>query len=576
MGRKHRRKSSVSAIQNSPEVVHEIADNPVRLAVSIDQSDLLRGAGLIVLTLLAAYWPAVGGGVLWDDPAHMTQPGMASFAGLARIWFDPGATQQYYPLLHSFFWLQHLLFGASTVAHHLVGVLLHGGVTLLAWVVLNRLRVPGAFLIAMVFAVHPLQVESVAWISEQKNTLSAVFYLSALLAYLRFDETRNRRHYVLASGLFLLGLASKTIVATLPAALLVIFWWQRGRLEFRRDVRPLLPFFVMALGAAAVTSHMEFALVGGVAGPDFDLSVGQRLIQSGRAAWFYAAKLFWPDNLMFFYPRWKLDTTALSQWVPFGAALAVLAGCWAVRHRTRAPLAGVLFFGGTLFPALGFVNVYPFRFSYVADHFQYLAGLGLIALVMGSAVTFWRQRSGSLQRLGVALATILVVTLAGVSWRESHLYGTDNIAFYRALIEQNPEAWIAEQNLGMALQAQGDSVGALPHYLRALDLRSDLADVRFEVAGLYYVWGRKADAVQEFDRAVRQRPWYGKGRFNYGAALAGIGDRRKAIAQFDTAAAIERDSVDMQRRVAEAYLSLADTARAMAAVQRAYQLGMKP
>lgn len=576
MGRKKARKSPAANIQSPAEVHSTGPAQAIAEVDSVDRTTLLTRFAFVVGLLLLVYLPALGGGVLWDDPAHMTQPPMASLSGLAKIWFDPAATQQYYPLLHSFFWLQHQAFGASTTAHHIVNLLLHAGATILAWLVLRQLRIPGAFLVALIFSVHPLQVESVAWISEQKNTLSAIFYLSALLTYLRFDRSRSRRDYGVAIGLFVLGLASKTIVATLPAAILVIFWWRRGRLDFRRDVPPLLPFFVLSIGAAMVTSHMEFALVGGVAGPDFDLSIGQRLIQSGKAVWFYAGKLFWPTELMFFYPRWTFDATDLRQWLPFATAIMVVVGCWALRHRTRAPLAAVLLFGGTLFPALGFVNVYPFRFSYVADHFQYLAGLSLIALAIGSVVTFWRRWHSAPRRLGNALAIGLVLILAGLSWRESHRYGTDDIAFYRSIIEENPKAWIAEQNLAMSLQAKGDSVGALPHYLRALAIHPDLADVRFEVAGLYYVWGRKADAVEEFDKAVRLRPWYGKGRFNYGAALVGVGARERAIAQFDTAASIERDSVDMQRRVAEVYLSLADTARAMAAVQRAFALGMKP
>lgn len=576
MDRKQRRRRGGGTVPESEWHVEDDIDPSGEYGAGPGPQSMTRGAGLILVMLFIVYWPALGGGVLWDDPAHMTQPAMGSLAGLARIWLDPSATQQYYPFLHTFFWVQHQLFGASTVAHHVVNLLLHAGVAVLAWQALARLKISGAFLIALLFALHPLQVESVAWISEQKNTLSAVFYLAALLAYLRFDAVRSRRHYWLALGLFTLGLASKTIVATLPAAILVIFWWKRGRLELKRDVQPLAPFFLLSLVAAKVTSHMEFALVGGVAGPDFDLSAAQRLVQSGRAAWFYAAKLFWPSDLMFFYPRWTLDATDVMQWVPFGAALAVIVVCWAIRRRTRAPLAGVLVFGGTLFPALGFVNVYPFRFSYVADHFQYLAGLGLIALVVGGVVTLWGTWEDRPRRAGPTLAALLVILLGGISWQESHLYGGDDVAFFREVIEQNPRAWIAEQNLGTALQAGGDSIAALPHYLRALEIRPDLADVRFEVAGLYYVWGRKADAVQEFATAVRLRPWYGKGRFNYGAALSGTGDRTGAIAQFDTAAAIERDSVEMQRRVAEAFLSLADTARAMAAVQRAYQLGMKP
>lgn len=541
-----------------------------------DRNELVRGALILTVVLLIVYWPALSGGVLWDDPAHMTKPELRSLQGLLRIWLEPGATQQYYPLTHSWFWLQNLFFGQSTVAHHVVNVLLHTAVAILAWRLLRRLRVPGAYAVAMIWALHPLQVESVAWITEQKNTLSAVFYFAAFWCYLDFDQSRSRRSYVAAFGLLVLGLCSKTVVAALPGAILVVLWWQRGRLEWRRDFLPTLPMFAIGLLAARVTSHMEFAGVNHLAGPDFELSIWQRLVQSGRAAWFYLDKLVWPSDLMFFYPRWTLDASSPTQWIPFGAGMALLALAWVLRGQTRGLLAVALLYVGTLLPALGFVDVYPFKFSYVADHFQYLAGLAPIAFLVGLVVTILRRQSRVTTRVEYVVIVSVAVALALLSWRHSRMFGEDDIALYRETLRRNPAAWIAQQNWGLALQAKGDSVEALEHYLEALRIRPDLADVRFEVAGLYYVWGRKSESVIEFAKAVNLQPWHGKGRFNYAAALAATGDRARAIAHFDTAAAIESDSVTMQQRVAQAYFSLGDTTRAMKALNRAVGLGWRP
>ena len=214
---------------------------------STGKKDWLFAAALVAAVLLA-YQPAWHGGQIWDDQAHVTRPELQSWHGLTRIWCDVTATQQYYPLLHSAFWLEHKLWGDATLGYHLVNILLHAVAALMTAAILRWLGVPGAYLAAAIFALHPVHVESVAWITELKNTLSAVFYLSAAFVYLRFDRSRKPPLYLLALGLFALGLLSKTVTATLPAALLVVFWWQRGRLSWRYDILPLLPFF--AFGAA--------------------------------------------------------------------------------------------------------------------------------------------------------------------------------------------------------------------------------------------------------------------------------------------------------------------------------------
>jgi hypothetical protein len=216
--------------------------------------ELWLGLPFVLILTLIVYWPALQGGVLWDDSAHLTRPELQSSSGLLRIWFDPVATQQYYPLLHSAFWFEHKLWGDAVLGYHLVNVLLHMLSVALVYSILQKLKIPGALLAAAIFAVHPVMVESVAWMAEQKNTLSAVFYLSAMRIYLDFDQSRERWRYFIAMALFVLGLLTKTVTATLPAALLVIFWWQRGTLSWKRDVLPLAPFFLLGIAAGLKTS----------------------------------------------------------------------------------------------------------------------------------------------------------------------------------------------------------------------------------------------------------------------------------------------------------------------------------
>src|SRR4051812_32714143 len=369
------------------------------------------------VAILVVYQPVWNGGFLWDDAAHVTRPDLRSLQGLWSIWFTPGATQQYYPLTHSFFWLQHRLWGDAPLGYHVVNLVLHASAASMIGLLLWRLSIPGTYLVAAIFALHPIQVESVAWISEIKNTLSAVLYLASALAWLRFRDKRDAGSYALSLSLFVLALCSKTVTATLPAALLVIEWWRRRRLSWPRDVLPLVPFFVVGAAAGLATIWVERTLVG-AEGVAFDFTPIERALIAGRALWFYAGKLFWPTNLVFIYPRWSVSEHMGWQYLYPAAAIAAIALAWMVRSRSRGPLAGVLFFAGTLFPALGFFNVYPFLFSFVADHFQYLASLGLIALAGGGTAWLLHRRRWWDRPATNALCIVVLATLGVLTWRQ--------------------------------------------------------------------------------------------------------------------------------------------------------------
>ena len=559
---------------------------------------------LIPVAVLIAYIPALNGGLLWDDLSHITVPELRSIHGLWRIWTELGATQQYYPMLHSAFWLEHRLWGDSLLGYHLAGVVLHSAAACLLVLVLRQIEVRGALFAGLIFALHPVCVESVAWISEQKNTLSAVFYLASAYVYLRFVDqadlkvsttinesgttinesgptivvpTFRSAHYWLAFVLFLCALLSKTVTATLPAALLVVLWWQRGHLDWRRDVLPLVPWFVLAAITGAFTIWFEHEIIG-ARGADFTLTAVQRLILAGRVVWFYLAKLFWPAGLNFIYPRWSIDASAAWQYLFSIAAMvmAVALGVLAWRSPAfappsqsatagrpafappshtaagrRGPLAGYLFFVGTLVPVLGFVNVYPFLFSYVADHFQYLASLGVIVPVASILVLSTARLGVALQRV---LATALLVMLGTLTWNRSAVFEHAE-TLYRDVIARNPQAWMAYENLGTELASRNRLSEAIDAYEGALRARPGFPQAQNNLVLAHMKLGdaaaelpdRVPSAILHYESVLRIEPDHFRAHYNLGTILMDLPERHaEAITHLETAVRMRPESTEAQ------------------------------
>ena len=496
-------------------------------------------AVVLIVAVFLAYQPAWQGGLLWDDDAHVTRPSLCSWEGLYHIWFDVGVTLQYYPLLHSAFWIEHKLWGDSTLGYHLVNLALHALSALMVAVILRRLKIPGAFLAAAIFALHPVHVESVAWMTEQKNTLSGAFYLGAMLTYLRFDQTRKTSLYLTAAALFSLGMLCKTVIATLPGALLVIFWWQRGRLSWKKDVLPLVPFFLLGAGGGMITSWYELK-INKCDGPEFIFTPAERILIAGRAFWFYLWKLLWPTNLTFIYPRWAINAYAWPQYLfPLGAA-ALLPMLWAIRRWTRAPLAAALFFGGTLFPVLGFFNLYTFLYSFVANHYQYLASLGVIVLASAGIALLlerWRlwRRPG-----GYVLCLTLLALLAGLTWRQSRMY-TDIETLYRTTIEENPECCMAHLNLGKVLSNCGRTDEAIAHYRKALEINPKCADACNNIGAIMNERGQYKEALAILQKALDIDDKFATAHGNLAAALARCGQTDEAVDHYQMAIKIIDD-----------------------------------
>jgi tetratricopeptide (TPR) repeat protein len=518
---------------------------------------------LIVCAAFVAYLPALHGSLLWDDSSHVTASALRSFEGLRRIWFDLGATQQYYPLLHSVFWLEHRLWGDATVGYHVVNVALHALAACLLVLVVRRLALPGGWLAGLLFAVHPLCVEAVAWISEQKSTLSGVFYLAAALAYLGFDEDRRRWRYWTAFGLFLCALAAKTVTATLPGALLVAIWWRRGRLEWRRDVRPLMPWLAAGAAAGLFTAWVERTYIG-AGGAEFALSTAQRVLLAGRALWFYAGKVIWPADLTFFYPRWNLDAVEWTQWLLTAGALSAGIGLSRLAPARRGPLAAFLIFTGTLFPALGFVNVYPFRYSWVADHFAYLA---VPAIVVPAAAVLARRR------VFTAAGVILACVLGVLTWRQSGDY-RDAGTLYRATLRRNPDAWLAHNNLGNLLMESGGSRDeAAAHFQAALRANPEFWEAHLSLGNaLAGMPGRLNEAIGEFEIAARLAPEADRPHTNLGNALLDAGRTAEAIEQLQIALRLQPASPEAHNDLGNAWTRTGRIADATGEYQAALRI----
>ena len=378
------------------------------------------------------------GGFVWDDYVCITVASVRDVSGLWQIWFSPSALEgesHYWPLVYTTFWLEHKLWGFDPTGYHIVNVLLHLANTLLVWHLLRRLAVPGAWMVAAVFAVHPLHVESVAWIIERKDVLSGLFYLAAALAWMRFVEQPSSRRYACSLVLYAAAMLSKSIAITLPVALLILHWWKRGRVT-STDLLRLVPFFVVGL----VITVGDLSFYWSETATSFDYSFTERALIAARALWFYAGKLLWPADLAVIYPLWDIRVADSLAWGPLVAAVALVVVLWHFRRQLgRGPLAGALFFAVTLSPTLGFVDYTYMQYAFVADRFQYLAGIGVIAIVI-SAVTYGvRHLSGLQQKGALGIAAVALVVLGMLTWRQASIYRDDE-TFHRHIIALNPLA----------------------------------------------------------------------------------------------------------------------------------------
>jgi tetratricopeptide (TPR) repeat protein len=544
---------------------------------------ILPACVLLALTFLA-YLPALDAGFVFDDSVYVTRDArMESAEGLRRIWTEVGGPEyrhQYYPLTTSGFWVQYQLWGQQPFGYHLVNVLLHALNAVLLWRLLGVLRVPGAWLGAAIFAVHPVHVQSVAWITELKNVLSTAFVLSSALVLVNwFDIDRGRRGasgdtrrlglYALGLGLFVCALASKTATCLLPAALALLLWWKRDRLS-RRDVLALLPLLVVGVAFVAMTVFLETHYR--AHGAAFDQSGLERCLIAGRAAWFYAGKLLWPAGLVFIYPRWTVDVHAWWQYLYPLALVGVLLGLWWLRPRIgKGPVTAAAYFTLAVVP-LSFVDVAFTRLSYVSDHWQYWASMGFIALGAAAAdIVARRLRPVHARRAVTVGAVAIVPLLAGLTWQRCHVY-RDEETLWTDTLARNPQAWAAHNNLALALQSAGRLDEAIDHFRQSVTLNPDFAEGHNNLGLALMFQGRLDEAVRAYHGALRIDPDLPGPHFNLGLVRRSQGRLDDAIRHYREVLRHAPGSAETRTNLGEALEARGETAEALRQYRKALDI----
>ncbi len=508
-----------------------------------DSGAKLRMACVIVLVTLAVYIPAMRAGYVWDDIHYVPDDPAGRWGqlihpsdGLVRIWTAEG-TSDYWPLTHTMFWVEWRLWGSNPAGYHVVNILLHALAAILVWQVLKRLGLPGAWLGGLIFAVHPVCVASVAWISERKNTLSMVFYLLTILTYLKYERSASQRCYIASVVLFILALLSKTSVVMLPVVLLGCTWWQRGRISWKQ-LRATLPFFAMAAAMALVTIQFQRRPADAQwITPAEGFLVN--LAGSAWAVWFYLYKALLPVKLCMIYPKWSIDVGAIVSWLPMVGLIAVVCPLWWFRRTWGRPgLFAVGYFIVSCFPILGLFDMAFLEHSRVADHFQYIPILGVIALVAGVLGRACSVSSENARKVAQAVTVVLVAALSVLTWRQASIY-EDAEMLWKDTLAKNPRAAAAHNNLAILLVAKGQLGEAIESYNKAIEANPRYATAYNNRALAYQKKGQYEEAIGDYDKAIELNPGIAAAYASRGILYAQKGDLDRAIRDYNTAIKVD-------------------------------------
>jgi len=500
---------------------------------------LVGGGFLICLLVFVIYLPAIRGGFIWDDDAFLTQnPLIHASDGLYRFWFSTEAPD-YFPLTSTTLWLEWRLWGKTATGYHVINVLLHILNALLIWAVLRRLRIPGAWLAALIFGIHPVNVESVAWITERKNLLPMVFFLTSILGYLAFERRKNWWFYAISLISFLLALLSKTSVVMLPIVLLGCVWWQRGKVRMG-DLFKSLPFFMLSLIMGSVTVWFQYhnAIGSTVIREDGFIS---RLAIAGRAVWFYLYKALFPLNLSFVYPRWETGEPSVIGFLPLIGLLVVLGVFYYRRDTWGKPLLfGLGYFVLMLLPVLGFFNIYFMKYSLVADHWQYTSIIGIIALIVGILAFRYYRWTKRGRQASIIIAVLLIISLSFLSWKRAETF-TCSERLWKDTLNKNPNCWMGYDLLGTDFAQKGEWNHAIQNFVQALKIKPDYPKAHSNLANVLYELGKVDQAFEHFETALKIDPNAVEVHYNYGTALAEQGKIDQAIDHYIKAIRLQPD-----------------------------------
>jgi tetratricopeptide (TPR) repeat protein len=507
---------------------------------------------VLALVTLAAYQSTWQAGFLWDDYRMLVEnPAMLSVGGLRQIWSSLVASH-FVPLTLTTFWVEYRLWGLHPFCYHAVNIGVHAANAVLLWMVLRRLNIPGAWLAAAVWALHPVNVETVAWVSELKNTQSQLFLLLAVLMFLRFEDGLRPRDYGVALACGAAAMLSKPSTVVLPGVLLLCAWWRRRRLT-GQDCRRVVPFVLFAVLMSLVTILQQRGDIAEESASQYAVTAAQRVIRAGRAPWFYAGKVLWPVHLCFVYPRWQLAVNSVAAWLPLAGLALVAAALWAFRRErwARAAIFGLGFFVLALLPVVGVFDTYFFRYSFVADHFQYLACIGLISLVVSAGARICEQAGPRRGDWGAHAAAVVLLVLGLLTWAQGRIYeNPENL--WRDTLAKNPDCWLAHNNLGLLLENQGHVTEAEEQYRLALRIFPDEIKAHINLGNSLVHQDRLSEAIAQYQEALRIQPNHVRARINLANALLLEGAVSEAIADYHEALRLDPRSVEAHFNLAVA------------------------
>jgi len=566
-------------------------------------SPFVSGICAIILVSFLAFLPVLRAGFLWDDDAITDNALLRTPGGFVKIWTTPSLLTReahYWPFLYSVFWIEYHIWDLHPFGYHLTNLLFHVVNVLLLWLILSSLNKEIALFAALLFAVHPVHVESVAWIIDLKDILSTAFYLGSFVLFMKFYSEGKKRHYVLSWALFILSLLCKSMAVTFPVALVLWLWWKNGKIR-GKDIFRLLPFviaaFLIALGDVRFAQGREQVRLG--------FSFIERCLIASRSVFFYMGKLLLPINLMTFYPRWAVDVKNISQYAYPLMLILILCGLFFFRSSFRAPFALFLFALVTLSPTLGFLDFYFMNHSFVADRFQYLAIAGLLILFAAS-LHFLFKRLGREKRFyhtGIRILTILILSL--MTFRQSTYY-RNNETLFQQNIKKNPAAWPAYNVIGVEMEKKGNMKEA-EHYFRksveqnpgfvnalnnlgillardkktgealglfkkALEINPDLAQTHMNIGLAYSLEKNYEKGIFHIKESIRLNPQYTSATYNLALILMEKGDLEEGTLYLKKTLALDPSQPEVCLKLGEAYNKLGKIRDAIGAYESALRL----
>jgi tetratricopeptide (TPR) repeat protein len=531
---------------------------------------------ILILSVILTYTPVWQAGFIWDDNAHLTaNPCIVGPLGLKEIWTTSAA--DICPLTLTTFWAEHALWGLGPLPYHLVNVLMHGASAVLLWRVLRSLRVQGAWLGAALWALHPVAVESVAWITEMKNTESGLFFLLSILFFVRWLRSRDLDgrtgwNYTLTLIFAALAMASKSSTVILPVVLCLCAWWMEGRWRWRNVAR-VLPIFLMSIAASALSIWTQgLALAQAITDPQLLRTWPERLATAGDAVWFYLGKLLWPHPLITIYPRWQIDTTQWVSYLPLLAVIVILSIFWLKRALwSRACFFAFAYFIAALLPVLGLIDNPIFRFSLVFDHFQYLGSIGPLALAGTGLAWFGDFIIPKKPWLQSTLCAGLLLILGMASWQRTWAYQSQE-TLWTDTLAKNPNSWLGHCNLGLALFQKGQVDDAIAQYQKAVEIYPNYVAAHYNLGNALLQKGQLDTALAQYEKAVEIDPNDAAAHINLGNAFFQKQQLDKAVAQFQKAVEINPNDAEVQYNLGNALFQKGQLDEAVAQFQKALKI----